>query len=296
MSTSINRALPLYLVFVLIVGTAFAQQPSGDPEPIARPEEPQQQAEKPAPPPYGVVPAEITVPPGTLIPVRIQETLSSDRSRQGDGFSATLEQPLVSDGVVVAHRGQMVYGRVVEAVKATANQPSRLAVELTMLVLADGSQVEARSGLTSWQGGREPVGQQADTVIRQTVAGAAIGGVAARGAGAAIGAGAGAAAGVALVLMTRNRPTVIYPETAFTFRLEQPLRVVTARAPEAFRFADPGEFERPDTIRPRPAASPRRPTCGPIPGCVYYPGLGYPGWYGANIRVVLGARRYGRWR
>jgi hypothetical protein len=295
MFTFIKRALPLFSVFVLVACTAFAQQPSGDPEPIARPEEPQQQPEKPAPPPYGVVPAEITLPAGTLIPVRINETLSSDRSRPGDGFSATLEQPLVSGGVVVAHRGQMVYGRVVDAMKATAKEPSRLAVELTMLVLADGSQAPARSGLTNWQGGREPGRQQADTVIGPTLAGAAIGGLAARGSGAAIGAGAGAVAGVALVLMTRNRPTVVYPETAFTFRLEQPLIVSTARAPEAFRFAGPSEFERPDAVRPRPAAAPRYPTRRPMPGPMYYPGWGYPG-YGASIGVVFGTRRYGRWR
>ncbi len=290
MSTFPNRVLQLFSVFVVIACTAFAQQPSGDPEPIARPEEPQQQAEKPAPPPYGVVPTEITLPAGTLIPVRIDEALSSDRSRPGDGFSATLEQPLVSGGVVVAHRGQMVYGRVVDAVKATANEPSRLSVELIMLVLADGSQVQARSGLTDWQGGREPGRQQADTVIGPTLAGAVIGGLAARGAGAAIGAGAGAVAGVALVLMTRNRPTVVYPETAFTFRLEQPLKISTARAPEAFRFADPTEFERPNEVRPRPAAARR-----PMPGPAYYPGWGYPG-YGASIGVVFGTRRYGRWR
>jgi hypothetical protein len=298
MSNFISRALLLFSALALAALTAFAQQPSGDPEPIARPEEPKQQAENPAPTPYGVVPAELTLPAGTLIPVRMQEMLSSDRSRQGDGFSATLEQPLVSDGVVVAHRGQMVYGRVVEAVKATANQPSRLAVELTMLILADGSQVQARSDLTNLQGGREPGRQQADTVIGPTVAGAAIGGIAARGAGAAIGAGAGAVAGVALVLMTRNRPTVVYPETAFTFRLEQPLRVSTARAPDAFRFVDPSEYQRPDSVRPRPAAAPRCPMCAPrpIPGPVYYPGWGYPGWYGANIGVVFSTRRYGRWR
>ncbi len=303
MSTYINRALPALIVLVLAAApAAFAQQPGPNPEPVAQPDaEPAPEpppAATPAPPPYGVVPAEITLPAGTAIPVRIDEMLSSDRNHQGDGFAATLEQPLVADGVVVAHRGQMVYGRVVEATKATANQPSRLAVELTTLALADGSQVQARSSLTNWQGGRESGREQADTVIGPTVAGAAIGGIAARGAGAVAGAGIGAVAGAALVLLTRNRPTVVYPETAFTFRLDQPLRVSTARAPQAFRFVDPSEYERPDAVRPRPAAAPLCNACGPrpYPGPVYYPGWGYPGWYGTGVGVVLSTRRYGRWR
>jgi len=57
------------------------------------------------------VPPSITLPAGTVIPVRLNDWLSSDKNQSGDRFSATLEQPLVANGWVVAVRGQVVTGR-----------------------------------------------------------------------------------------------------------------------------------------------------------------------------------------
>src|SRR5258708_6009972 len=44
------------------------------------------------------VPSTITLPAGTMIPVRINVWLSSDKNKSGDRFSASLEQPLVANG------------------------------------------------------------------------------------------------------------------------------------------------------------------------------------------------------
>src|SRR4051812_4280373 len=58
------------------------------------------------------------VPAGIWITIRVNEPLSSDRNQPGDTFTATLAQPLVANGRVIARRGQTVAGVVVEARKA----------------------------------------------------------------------------------------------------------------------------------------------------------------------------------
>ena len=63
------------------------------------------------------------------------------------------------------------------------------------------------------------------------------------GEGAAIGAGAGAAAGIIGVLLTRGRPTYITPEQVLTFRVENPIVISTDRAPQAFRYVGPGDYQ-----------------------------------------------------
>src|SRR3981189_2963610 len=63
------------------------------------------------------LPGTLTVPAGTILLIRINEYLSSDRSRIGDQFTAVLDQPIVVNGWVVARRGQVLVGQVKEARK-----------------------------------------------------------------------------------------------------------------------------------------------------------------------------------
>jgi hypothetical protein len=248
-------------------------------------------------PSYGL-PGEVTLRPGTFVTVRTNQPLSSDHNQPGDTFSGTLVQPVVVDGVVVAQRGETVYGRVAEAEKAHAGNSSRLGLELTSLTLADGTQVPVRSQLVARQGSTTPTGEQVGTVAGTTAIGAAVGAAADWGRGAAIGAGAGAAAGIIGVILTRNHPTIVYPETALTFRLESAVPINTARAPQAFRYVGPDEYNRPveSNLRPRPV--------GPGPG--YYGGgpgyYGYPYYYGPSVSLYwgpgffYGRGYYRRWR
>src|ERR1035437_8548507 len=192
-------------------------------QPVARvdaygqPQQPQQQQQRndrpPAAVPHYGLPAEVTIKPGTFVTVRVEQELSSDRNQQGDVFSASLAQPIVVDGVVVAQRGQTVMGRVAEAMKAgRAQGTSRLALQLIGLTLADGTQANVQSQLVN-RNGQTSVGRDVATVATTPAWGAAIGAAADWGRGAAIGAGAGATAGIIGVLLTRGHPTVVYPET-----------------------------------------------------------------------------------
>jgi len=96
-------------------------------------------APEPQVPPLARVPPTVTIAPGTLLPVRIGETISPARYQVGDSFLATLDQPLVVDGWVIAERGSRLEGRVVEA------ESGRLRVELVKLSTSDGQHIQIRT-------------------------------------------------------------------------------------------------------------------------------------------------------
>ncbi len=273
-------------------------QPVALADSYGQPQQPQQQRnDRPtaAVPRYGL-PSEVTIRPGTFVTVRVNQEISSDRNQQGDVFSASLAQPIVVDGVVVAQRGQTVIGRVAEAMKAgRAHGTSRLALQLTGLTLADGTQANVQSELVN-RNAQTSVGNDVATVATTTAVGAAIGAVADWGRGAAIGAGAGAAAGVIGVLLTRGHATVVEPETLLTFRVDTPVNVDLARAPQAFRYVGPNEYDRPvqTTVARRPPA-PRYYTPYPY-DYNYYPGYynSYPYAYGPSFGIGIGIRGGGR--
>ena len=251
-------------------------------------------------PAYGL-PPQVTIPAGTFVTIRVNQPLSSDHNQQGDFFSATLVQPLVADGIVLAQRGQTVTGRVAEAAKAgRAQGVSHLALQLTGLTLADGSQVPIQSQMVS-RNGQTSVGQDVAAVGTTTAVGAAIGAAADWGRGAAIGAGAGAAAGLVGVLLTRGHETVVYPETALTFRIEAPVNVNLSHAPQAFRYVGPNEYDHPADTQLARRPAPR--TYGAYPYGYPYPYYGpyyggyypyYPYYGGIGVGVVIRGGRYGR--
>jgi hypothetical protein len=263
----------------------------------------------PGPSPNYTVPPRLTMPTGAFVTVRINQPLSSDRNQAGDAFSASLVQPLIVDGVIVAERGQTIGGRVVEAQKAgRVEGTSRLKIQLTDLTLVDGQVVPVQSQLIS-RNGPTSVGRDAGAIAGTTAVGAAIGAGVGWGTGAAIGAGAGAVVGTIGVLLTRGHPTIIGPESVLTFRVEAPVTIATDRAPQAFRFVAANDYNRAPGLQSRPGGPP------PPPGSPYgapgyvagYPGYGYgyPGYpyygypygypyYGPGFGVYIGPGFYGR--
>jgi hypothetical protein len=247
---------------------------------------------------YGL-PPQLIIKPGTFITVRVNQALNSDRNQPGDIFTATLAQPVVVDGIVVAQRGQTVMGRVAEAKKAgRVEGTSRLGLQLTAITLADGNQANVQSALVN-RNGRSDAGRDVATVATTTGVGAAIGAAADWGRGAAIGAGAGAAAGLIGVLLTRGHPTIVYPETVLTFQLGAAVTVNTTRAPYAYRYVGPEDYNHQTEARmmrpaPGPGPGPGPYYYGPYP---YYPYYGYPYYGGFGFGVVVrGGGYWRRWR
>jgi hypothetical protein len=258
--------------------------------------DPRYAQQAPPPPP---VPAQLTVAPGTFFTVRVNQVLSSDRNHEGDAFSATLVKPIVVNGVIVADRGQVIQGRVSEAKKAgRVSGVSHLGLELTDLTLVDGSQVPVKTELVSRNGstseGRDAVGIGAATGVGAII-GAGAAGRHEVGEGAAIGAGAGAAAGIIGVLLTRGNPTFVRPEQVLTFRIDNPIVVNTDRAPQAFRYVGPYDYQQPQD-QPRSTPPPGR-YYGGYYGPAYYPyyyGYGYPYYYGPTVGIGFYGRFGGR--
>ena len=254
----------------------------------AQPAEPEnEQAAPPAAPPRMTIPAsattgipaEVILPAGAWIKIRVDERLSSDRNQPGDRFSGTLTAPVVADGLVVAHRGQTIEGRVTEAMKAgRAKGTSRLGLELLEIGLADGQQLPVRTQMIEYGGGTSK-GRDAAAIGTTTGAGAAIGAAAGGGMGAGIGALAGAAASTIGVFATRGRATEIYPETVVTFRTLEPVMVSTTRAPHAFQAVSQTDYEQRSVDR-RPAPQPRPSLYSPSMYDPFFYGWGGPGWYG----------------
>ena len=241
------------------------------------------QAEQPAP----TVPSRLTLKPGAFVTVRVNQYLSSNKNQPGDAFTATLAQPLVVDGLVVGQRGQTVGGRVVEAKKAgRIKGVSHLALQLTDLTLVDGQQIPVQTQLTGWKGPKS-VGRDAGAIATTTGLGAAVGAASDMGTGAAIGAGAGAAAATLGVLLTRGRPTVVYPESLLTFRIAAPITISTDRAPQAFKPVDPSDYERPPAAHNPPPSLCPGPNCPPPPpyfwgsGPFWAPGVAF--WFGPRL-------------
>jgi hypothetical protein len=121
-------------------------------------------------------------------------------------------------------------------------------------------------------------GQDAAAIGTTTGVGAAIGAVANGGTGAAIGAGAGAAAGIIGVLATRGKPTIIFPETVLSFRLQTPMNISTERSQFAFQPVTQADYDsRTPASRPQRLATPGRPGYPPPPPYYGYPyAFAYP--------------------
>lgn len=163
----------------------------------------------------------VTIPEGTILNVRINQTLHSDRNENGDVFSAILVEPLVVNGFVIAERGSRLDGRITNAqragrVKGTAS----LSIRLTTLYTADKQRV-AIDTEDFIKNAESSAGRETAKVATGAAIGAALGAIFGGGRGAAIGGATGGATGAGTVLMTRGKPAEIGVETRIPFRLRQ---------------------------------------------------------------------------
>jgi hypothetical protein len=157
--------------------------------------------------------------------VRLGETLSSEKNKEGDTFTATLDRALVIDGFVVAERGARVEGRVVEADRAgRVRGVAHLAIEMVRLTTADGQHIALRTEPFHKDGAKE-VRRDAAKIGAGAAIGAAIGAIAGGGRGAAVGAGAGGAAGTGTVMATRGKAAELPVETRISFRVNQAVTI-----------------------------------------------------------------------
>ncbi len=198
--------------------------------PAAQPAPPTPEALNPPPaaveaPPPPREPHKVTIPSGTVVTVRLGETISSGKNHPGDSFTATLDQPLIVDGFAIAERGARVQGKIIDAQQAgRVKGVSQLSIQLTKLHTSDGQDIALSTEKFAKEGPTSK-GDDAKKVGIGAALGAAIGAIAGGGKGAAIGAGVGGAAGAGTVAATRGKEVELPVETRVTFRLQEPVTV-----------------------------------------------------------------------
>ena len=182
----------------------------------------------PAEKPSLVAASGVVVPAGTILRVRLNQSVGTAIDRPGQRFDAVLESPVELNGRVVVSRGAAVQGIVREAAPS-----GRLKGRAVLVLALDSINVNGRE---------VPVqtASQTRTSVRHrkrnllflgggTGTGAMIGALAGGGVGAAIGAGSGAAAGLAGAAVTGKKQVRIPAETMLTFRLSRPMTVHSVR-------------------------------------------------------------------
>jgi BON domain len=183
----------------------------------------------PPPPPPAPVIKTVTIPSGTVIPVRMTDTLDSQTTQPNSIFHGALAGDIIADGMVVARAGSTVSGRVVSAKDATHfSGNSELTIELTRID-GGGQPVDVVTDTFSKQGN----GRGKNTALKTgggAGLGAIIGALAGGGKGAAIGAVAGGGLGAGANAVTRGQQVQIPTETLVSFHLQSPVTVTTSKA------------------------------------------------------------------
>jgi BON domain len=189
-------------------------------------------------------PAQIIVPYGTMLAVRLAQTLRSDRNQPGDTFLASLAAPIVIGNKVIIPEGAGVKGKIVDARNAGRfSRRSALVIEVTQLGY-HGRMFELRSNQYSEQGASRNA-YAAAAITGGTGVGAIIGTIVGRGKGAAIGAVVGAAAGTGIQAVTKRAPVQLRAESTLSFRLEAPLTLQRGQSGGPNSVQDSSSLDRP---------------------------------------------------
>jgi hypothetical protein len=161
-------------------------------------------------------PKSVTVPGGTIISVRMRDSLDTRTTKTGALFTATLDSNLVgNNGVVVARRGTVVHGKVIKSANARRlTGKSELQLELIDIVI-NGTSYSIRTSGVQQKGASEGA-----RTARKTAGGAGLGAIiGAIAGGAGKGAAIGATAGLGISMVKKGQPIQVPSETLLQFAL-----------------------------------------------------------------------------
>lgn len=161
------------------------------------------------------------VPAGTVVSVRLIDSIDSDASRVGETYRASLDQPVVVNGQTVAPAGsdatiQIV--RIQQGGRITGNEDVTLALSSFTVNGRTFDVNTSNENVSSSSRGK----QSAEVIGGGAALGAIIGAIAGGGKGAAIGAGAGGALGAGTQVL-RGQRVKVPSESRLSFTLTRDL-------------------------------------------------------------------------
>jgi len=167
---------------------------------------------------------EVTIPAGTLLRVQLGSPVSSNGSRVEDRVNATLQRPIVVNGVTVVPSGAAVSGYVTEATRSgRVKGRARIGVRFNALRVGDTRYAIRTATVTRVAPGTKK--SDAEKIAIGAGAGAIVGAIAGGGKGAAIGSAVGGGGATGAVLATRGKEVALPRGSVITARLASPVTV-----------------------------------------------------------------------
>jgi hypothetical protein len=180
-------------------------------------------------PPVNFVPANITLPAGTGLAIRINQRIDVKHTAPGEHFTGELAESVSKNGNVILPRGTHVRG-VVDASHRRGHFKGASILELRLTSLeVNGQSYPLETG--DFVASKKGKGKRTAAFIGGTAGvGMLVGGIASGGLGLAVGGLAGGGLGTLLAGTTGNRDIVIPAESLVRFRLADSLTVQPASA------------------------------------------------------------------
>jgi len=182
-------------------------------------------APPPAPPAAPAAPAGPMLATGTVLTIRMIDSVDSTRDQVGKTFRASLDEPVNdANGNTVIPRGADVVVKLIDD-KQSGKIAGRTVLTLDLAQISvNGRMVDVNTNDVTEQSGSRAA--RSGKVIGGVAAlGAVVGALAGGGKGAAIGAASGAGVGTAAEVATKGEKVHIPSETRLTFTLQQPVQL-----------------------------------------------------------------------
>jgi BON domain len=191
-------------------------------------------APTPTPPPPPPPPKKFIVDQGTQLTVRLVDPIDSEKNQTGDGFHATLNAPITSDGEEAIPAGVEIRGHLV-SVKSAGKFAGQSEVVMQLDSVSSGGKTYNLQTDQYKKTGSSRGKNTAEKVGGGAIIGGIIGAIAGGGKGAAIGSAAGAGVGGGVQAATKSQQIKLASETILNFTLQAPITVVQAQSADVNR-------------------------------------------------------------
>ena len=198
---------------------------------------------------WAMAAANVKIPAGTSVQVRITEKLSSETANVGEVFHGSLAAPVVANGRTLFPKGAIVTGEVVNVERSgRLSTPGEL--HLNLRSIRTGGRTYPVSVQTVVIKGESHTKSNVTKIGGGTAFGALIGAIAGGGKGAAIGAGVGAATGTGVAAGTGKKPAEVQSEMVLAWVAQDAPTVVSTHEQDSQQYS--GEPEAEEHHDPRP--------------------------------------------